>query len=336
MGDTSQLLRTSYTLIQQATNNDRVGNYQEAIRLYLTALEGFISALKIEKNERVRATLKAKMAEYMDRAEELKELLKKGKISPTNCTDCNNPPMIPSQSRPTPVMIVQPKELVLPCVPSFTPTCEEPPQLPSVPSAPPSSSMFPSAPPPYNPMHSVNEYNNNNNNNTNSNSSKPTLVFSKKVNHGSTGNSFESLFGSHIIGGNHFYIEDPYIRAKHQIDNFIRFCELVIKKCNSMNSKKKIKIDLLTSSDGTAQEEEQKKSFLQIKEDLLQYNIIFSFQFSSTIHDRSISVDNGITIKWGRGLDIYQKSVNTFSIGTHDLDFRPCLDFNIDVFKKNK
>jgi len=333
MGDTSQLLRTSYTLIQQATNNDRIGNYQEAIRLYLTALEGFISALKIEKNERVRATLKLKMAEYMDRAEELKGLLQKGKISPTNCMDCNNPPMQQS-CKPTPVaIVVQPKELVLPSVPSFAPTFEEPPQLPSVPSAPPSH--FTTPPPPYNPMHSINEYHSSNNNNNNNNiSSKPILVFSKKVQHGTTGNSFDTLFGNHILGGTHFYLEDPYIRARHQIDNFIRFCELVIKRCNSMNSKKQIKIDLLTSSDTPNSEEEQKRTFLQIKEDLLQYNIVFSFQFSSTLHDRSISIDNGVTIKLGRGLDIYQKSLNTYSIGTHDLDFRPCMDFNIDIFKK--
>ena len=27
-------------------------------------------------------------------------------------------------------------------------------------------------------------------------------------------------------------MEDPYIRARHQVHNFVRFCELVVKKCS--------------------------------------------------------------------------------------------------------
>lgn len=40
-------------------------------------------------------------------------------------------------------------------------------------------------------------------------------------------------------------------------------------------------------------------------------------------------------IKIGRGLDIYSKPANKFSVGYFDLDLRPCLETTVDIFKES-
>lgn len=68
-----------------------------------------------------------------------------------------------------------------------------------------------------------------------------------KIYYGDIGYSYESVFKEYLIGANEVIIEDPYIRQKHQINNFIRFCEMLVKigDCKKLN--------LITSSDDDAQ-----------------------------------------------------------------------------------
>ncbi len=51
------------------------------------------------------------------------------------------------------------------------------------------------------------------------------------------------------------------------------------------------------------------------------------------MHDREIRIDNGWTIKIGRGLDFYQKPGSWFEIGVSDLSLRKCLKTKVDIFK---
>lgn len=46
----------------------------------------------------------------------------------------------------------------------------------------------------------------------------------------STGYSYESIIVPYLLGAKSIVIEDPFIRANHQIQNFIRFCEAVLKQ----------------------------------------------------------------------------------------------------------
>ncbi len=62
-------------LIQQATIEDAKENFDVALRLYLRGIEHFLTAIKYEKNERSKSMLREKVAEYMKRAEQLKEHL---------------------------------------------------------------------------------------------------------------------------------------------------------------------------------------------------------------------------------------------------------------------
>ena len=78
-------------------------------------------------------------------------------------------------------------------------------------------------------------------------------------------------------------IEDPYIRAHHQIVNLLRFIELVIRKCGNVR-----KIHLVTGCDNS-QDNEQMAKLREIANQLKAlHKIEFSFEISSTLHDRQI------------------------------------------------
>jgi ATP-dependent Lon protease len=49
------------------------------------------------------------------------------------------------------------------------------------------------------------------------------------IQYGDTGYSYDTIFGSYLAGAKAVTIEDPYIRAPHQIANFVRFCETVVR-----------------------------------------------------------------------------------------------------------
>ena len=63
------------------------------------------------------------------------------------------------------------------------------------------------------------------------------------IHYGDTGFGYEKLFGPYLTGAKAIVIEDPYIRLPHQIANFTRFCELVVKTGAAE------KIRLVTGSD---------------------------------------------------------------------------------------
>ncbi|KAF9351537.1 Vacuolar protein sorting-associated protein 4 [Mortierella sp. NVP85] len=68
--------------VKRATEEDTKGNLEEALPLYQSALGFFLTALKYEKNERVRETVRKKVIEYMERAEKIKEHLAKQEEKP--------------------------------------------------------------------------------------------------------------------------------------------------------------------------------------------------------------------------------------------------------------
>jgi len=81
MSDTN-FLQKAISLVQQATEKDQAKEYAEAFRLYQLSLEYFMTALKYEKNERAKQTIRQKVQEYIARAEKLKEFLDKNAKQP--------------------------------------------------------------------------------------------------------------------------------------------------------------------------------------------------------------------------------------------------------------
>src|SRR3984893_19157915 len=49
------------------------------------------------------------------------------------------------------------------------------------------------------------------------------------IQYGDTGYTYDVIFGSYLAGAKAVTIEDPYIRAPHQIANIVRFCETVVR-----------------------------------------------------------------------------------------------------------
>uniref|UniRef100_A0A0K8TSC7 vesicle-fusing ATPase n=1 Tax=Tabanus bromius TaxID=304241 RepID=A0A0K8TSC7_TABBR len=73
-------LQKAIDLVTRATEEDRNKNYAEALRLYEHAVEYFLHAIKYEaQGDKAKDSIRAKCLQYLDRAEKLKEYLKKGK-----------------------------------------------------------------------------------------------------------------------------------------------------------------------------------------------------------------------------------------------------------------
>ncbi|KAK9729206.1 Vacuolar protein sorting-associated protein 4 [Basidiobolus ranarum] len=62
-------------IVKKATEEDGKGNYEEAYKLYQNSLDYFMTAMKYEKNDRLKESIRKKFTEYLDRAEKLKDYL---------------------------------------------------------------------------------------------------------------------------------------------------------------------------------------------------------------------------------------------------------------------
>lgn len=145
------------------------------------------------------------------------------------------------------------------------------------------------------------------------------------------GHSYESVFGDYLAGSKSVIVEDPYIRAKHQFQNFARFCELAV-KVGSIR-----KITLVTGSDDAYQERDAESWLSNLAKDLMIYDIELQFRFDSNLHDCEIRCDNGWIIKIGRGLDYFLKPTESFTgLGSVDFDLRPCRETKVDIFRSDE
>lgn len=141
------------------------------------------------------------------------------------------------------------------------------------------------------------------------------------------GHTYESIMSSYFIGTKSIIIEDPYIRVKHQINNFVRLCETIYRTSTIR------KIQLITGKDEEGHFEEQNDNLMDLKQSLLESDIELIIKYNDHIHDREIRLDNGWTIKIGRGLDFYKKPDSWYSIGAMDFSLRECLETKVDIFK---
>jgi ATP-dependent Lon protease len=142
-----------------------------------------------------------------------------------------------------------------------------------------------------------------------------------------TGHSYESIIGPYLVGAKEVTIEDPYIRLTHQIQNFVRFCEAVVKSSSVR------KINLITSYDDKTVITEMQDHLEEVKQSLMEMDVELDIKLNPTLHDREIRIDNGWVIKIGRGLDFYQKPNSWFEIGVSDLSLRKCLETKVDIFR---
>jgi len=145
--------------------------------------------------------------------------------------------------------------------------------------------------------------------------------------YGDTGYSYESILGPYLRGAKAVVIEDPYIRYQHQIQNFVRCCETIVKAGTVKN------ISLITGYDDKTQLADIAEKMEELKQSLLEQDVELEVKLNPNMHDREIRLDNGWVIKIGRGLDFYQKPGGWFEVGVYDLGLRKCLETKVDIFQ---
>jgi len=145
--------------------------------------------------------------------------------------------------------------------------------------------------------------------------------------YGDTGYTYDSLIGPYLAGARSVTIEDAYIRAPHQVANFLRFCETV-SKAPSVRS-----IALVTSYYDQTNLAELNDKLGELKQSLLEVDIVLEIRINEKLHDREIRLDNGWVIKLGRGLDIYQKPDSGYALGASDFSLRKCPETKVDIFR---
>ncbi|XP_017783626.1 PREDICTED: MIT domain-containing protein 1-like isoform X2 [Nicrophorus vespilloides] len=127
-----------------------------------------------------------------------------------------------------------------------------------------------------------------------------------RIKNDDTGYSYESLFSEYLNSEvRKVQIEDPYIKAHHQVQNL---------------------------KDDT----EQTKGFELLKTDLANHNVVFIVDYSDSLHDRQIELSNGWVLKIGRGLDMFKPPVSKFSLGIFNLKFRKCHETTVDIYQTIK
>ncbi|KAJ8304440.1 hypothetical protein KUTeg_018023 [Tegillarca granosa] len=72
----TESLSQAIEMVSKAVEEDKKGNYKEAIQLYCDTLEYFMAAIHYEKNVHKKEAIRKKVKEYMHRAEELKTQMK--------------------------------------------------------------------------------------------------------------------------------------------------------------------------------------------------------------------------------------------------------------------
>ncbi len=145
--------------------------------------------------------------------------------------------------------------------------------------------------------------------------------------YGDIGYSYESILGPYLVGAKAVTIEDPYIRLQHQIQNFVRFCETIL-RAGSVKS-----IKLVTGYDDNTQLADIADKLDELKQSLLDMDVELEVKLNPNLHDREIRLDNGWVIKIGRGLDFYQRPSSWFEVGANDLSLRKCLETKVDIFR---
>ncbi|KAM6095788.1 MIT domain-containing protein 1 isoform 2-T2 [Chlamydotis macqueenii] len=124
-----------------------------------------------------------------------------------------------------------------------------------------------------------------------------------RIEENATGFSYEKLFQEYLTEiVSEVWVEDPYVRHVHQLYNFLRFCEMLVKGPCKVKT-----IHLLTSYDEGSGRSQQISGLEEIQQSLKNYGVTLNIAFSSSIHDREIRFNNGWMIKIGRGLDYFKK-----------------------------
>lgn len=119
------------------------------------------------------------------------------------------------------------------------------------------------------------------------------------------GVTYYRLFGPYLAGASRILVKDAYVRVPYQLRNFAEFLETAL-RCKDPD-KDVVEVHLVTGRNDPEYRTAQMDGLEQLQSAYSQYGVNLTFEFSDTLHDRSIASDTGWLILPGRGLDIFQK-----------------------------
>jgi ATP-dependent Lon protease len=147
------------------------------------------------------------------------------------------------------------------------------------------------------------------------------------------GISFDKLFGPYLAGATSITVTDPYIRAFHQLRNFMEFLETIVK---AKAPEDEVAVHLITTIDD-AKPEQQVDILNRLMESTVGTGITFTWEYdgTGTIHARSIVTDTGWKISLDRGLDIFQMFDfrDAFAFANKLQQYRPCKAFEVTFIR---
>lgn len=142
------------------------------------------------------------------------------------------------------------------------------------------------------------------------------------IEHDAMGYSYQQLFGPYLHTASQILLVDPWIHKPYQISNLIAFIQAI--SVNSMSRH----LHLVTSHpvDMNVNEDDVIAAYENLKQELTMLNIHFTYEMqdSAVMHDRYIKLNNGWCIELGRGLDIFQRTENKFSLEYTNQELRKC------------
>lgn len=141
--------------------------------------------------------------------------------------------------------------------------------------------------------------------------------------------SYYDLFSAYLEGAVHITIQDPYIRYPHQFKNLLEFCMMLR---SGKDSEETLNLELVTWNEKDFHNQ-SKRYFEEVVSSVKDLNIRLSYKFENN-HDRYIQTDTGWKIILGRGLDIFEKPEQRFSIADLDQKRRKCKPCEITYLRE--
>jgi ATP-dependent Lon protease len=153
---------------------------------------------------------------------------------------------------------------------------------------------------------------------------------------GQRGVSFDSLLGPYLRGAAQITIIDPYVRMFHQARNLMELVEAI---GHGKDPADEVLLKLVTAEnqEGPERLQKQYEFLMQIKKSAAVLGIVLDVEMvdPQTIHDRSITTDTGWKILLGRGLDIFQRMVDSpFDLATKNQKLRELKGFGITYLRE--
>lgn len=147
------------------------------------------------------------------------------------------------------------------------------------------------------------------------------------------GVSYETLLLPYLRGATDIRIVDPYIRLPHQGRNLVDLLALV---ASVKDPADEIAVKLVTKEDKGDFQQQHLLMLKDIQDGSASVGIKFNVEWDETIHDRSITTDNGWKILLGRGLDIFQKgSGSQYDMGARRQEFRQVVAFGVTYMRES-